>query len=472
MFDPLRNRLESVLSGLRGRGRITEQDLDASLRQIRMALLEADVALPVVKDLLAGVRERALGQEVVRSLKPGEVLVRVVHEELVRVLGGEDAQPGLELRARPPMVVLLAGLQGAGKTTTAGKLAGWLAREGRGRTVLVSTDVNRPAAMEQLVQVAGQVGAEHLPPRPDEDPVTIARDAVDAAKRMGAEVLIVDTAGRTHVDAGMMDELARIHAAVGPAETLFVVDAMAGQDAVNAARSFGEALSLTGVILTKTDGDARGGAALSVRQVTGAPIRFLGTGEKLDQLEPFHPDRLASRILGMGDVLSLVEKVEREVDQEQAAKVAGRVRDGRLDLSDFRDQLRQMLDMGGLGALLEHLPGVPAGAGLPAGADDRALRRQIAIIDSMTPGERRKPDLIDGSRRRRIARGSGTDAGEVGRLVKQFGRMRKMMRKAGRGGGLGGMLGAGAGGLAGMPGMPGQRQGGKGRGKGKGKRRR
>ena len=439
MFDSLTERLGRALADLRGRGRITEDNISDSLRQVRMALIDADVALDVVSLFLDRVRGRAVGEEVARSLKPGEVFIRIVQEELARVLGAEDDAAGLELRARPPVVILLAGLQGTGKTTTAGKLAGWLNRQQRRSVLLVSVDVHRPAAMEQLVQVASAVGAEALPPRPGEAPETIAADALKEARRRGADVLIVDTAGRTHVDTAMMAEVSRVHAALEqPAEVLFIVDAMAGQDAVQAARAFGAALPLTGTILTKADGDARGGAALSVREVTGVPIRFLGTGEKLDLLEPFHPDRMASRILGMGDVLSLVEKVEREVDQDQAARVARRMQDGRLDLHDFRDQLRQVLGMGGLAGLMQHLPGqLPGGMKLPAQAaipDDQALRHQIAIIDSMTPVERRKPDLIDGSRRRRIAAGSGTEVVDVSRLVKQFGRMRKMMRKAGKGG--------------------------------------
>jgi signal recognition particle subunit SRP54 len=438
MFDSLAERLGRALADVRGRGRITEDNIRSSLRQVRMALIEADVAVEVVAPFLDRVRARAVGDEVTRSLKPGEVFVRIVHDELARILGSADGAAGLELRARPPVVVLLAGLQGAGKTTTAGKLAGWLQREQRRSVMLVSVDVHRPAAMEQLVQVGAAVGAEVLPPRPADPPEVIAADALVAARKRSADVLIVDTAGRTHVDQAMMDEVSRVHAALdAPAEVLFVVDAMAGQDAVQAARAFGAALPLTGAILTKADGDARGGAALSVREVTGVPIRFLGTGEKLDLLEPFHPERMASRILGMGDVRSLVEKVEREVDQDQAERVAKRMQQGRLDLRDFRDQLRQMLDLGGLAGLMQHLPDqLTGGIKIPPKAvpDDRALRHQIAIIDSMTQVEQRKPDLIDGSRRRRIAAGSGTEVVEVSRLVKQFQRTQKMLRKAGRGG--------------------------------------
>jgi len=438
MFDSLSERLSRALADIRGRGRITEENVGDSLREVKRALIDADVALAVITPFLDKVRQRAPGAEVARSLKPGEVFVRIVHEELAAVLGAADGAAGLELRARPPVVILLAGLQGAGKTTTAGKLAAWLKRERRSDVLMVSVDVHRPAAMEQLVQVGTSVGAKVLDPRPQDPPELIAADALAEARRRGADVLIVDTAGRTHIDGEMMAEVSRVHAALeDPAEVLFVVDAMAGQDAVEAARAFGAALPLTGAILTKADGDARGGAALSVRQVTGVPIRFLGTGEKLDLLEPFHPERMASRILGMGDVLSLVEKVEREVDQADAERVARRMQDGSLDLRDFRDQLRQMLDLGGLAGLMAHLPGqLTGGMKLPAQGlpDDRALKRQIAIIDSMTPRERRKPDLIDGSRRRRIAAGSGTEVVDVSRLVKQFERMRKMMRKAGKGG--------------------------------------
>jgi signal recognition particle subunit SRP54 len=467
MFDSLTERLSRVLADVRGRGRISEDNVRDSLRQVRIALIEADVAIEVIGPFLDKVRERAVGDEVARSLKPGEVFIRIVQDELAQVLGASDDAAGLALRTRPPAVILLAGLQGTGKTTTAGKLARWLLAERKRSILMVSVDVHRPAAMEQLVVVGESVGAGVLPPRPEDMPETIAADALAEARRRGADVLIVDTAGRTHIDEGMMEEVSRVHAALDqPAEVLFVVDAMAGQDAVQAARAFGASLPLTGAIVTKADGDARGGAALSVREVTGVPIRFLGTGEKLDQLEPFHPGRMASRILGMGDVVSLVEKVERQVDEKDAERVAKKIQSGRLDLGDFREQLRQMLDLGGLASLMAHLPGqLPGGMQVSPQAvpDDGALRRQIAIIDSMTPLERRKPDLIDGSRRRRIAGGSGAEVVDVSRLVKQFGRMQKMMRKAGKGG-MGKML---KGGRAKPRSGPGGMPGGKPRGRSK-----
>ena len=436
MFENLTRRLGDTLQRLRGQGRITEDNVRETLREVRMALLEADVALPVVKAFVERVRERAVGQEVLRSLTPGQALVKIVHEELVQVMG-EPA--GLDLRAQPPVVILLAGLQGSGKTTTAAKLARYLA-EREGRTVmLASADVHRPAAIAQLERLAGEVGARFFPSSPEQAPEAIARAALEEARRRLVDVLILDTAGRLHVDAEMMDEIRRLHAAVAPRETLFVVDAMTGQDAANTARAFGEALPLTGVVLTKADGDARGGAALSVRQITGAPIKFIGTGEKTEALEPFHPDRIASRILGMGDVLSLVEEVQRKVDREQAERIARKVSKGGkgFDLQDFRDQLEQMTRLGGLSALLDKLPG---GARVPeavrAQMDDRQIRRMIAIIDSMTPHERRFPKVINGSRKRRIAAGSGTQVQDVNRLLKQHAQMQKMMKRMSRKGGL------------------------------------
>ena len=434
MFGSLSERLVQATRNLSGRGRLSEDNIKDSLRQLRMALLEADVALPVVRDFVAQVKERAIGEEVSRSLSPGQALVKIIHAELVSMMGPQDAV--LNLQCQPPAVVLLAGLQGAGKTTTAAKLALRLQeRDGR-KVMLASTDIYRPAAVLQLEKLAHETGAGFFPVVAEQDPREIALQALAAARVGQYDVLLLDTAGRSHIDQDMMEELRAIHQAVTPAETLFVIDAMAGQDAINAARAFSETVPLTGVVLSKTDGDARGGAALSVRVVTGAPIKFLGTGEKTDALEAFHPDRVASRILGMGDVLSLVEEVEQKLDRKNAEKLARKLRKGRdFDLADLRSQLEQMLDMGGLGALLEKLPG---GMGLPqrlAGdADEGMIRRQIAIIDSMTPAERRFPKTINGSRRRRIAAGSGTEVQTVNRLLKQQLQMQKMMKRMKKGG--------------------------------------
>jgi signal recognition particle subunit SRP54 len=441
MFDKLSSRLGAVVEGLRGRGRITEENVAETLRQVRMALLEADVALPVVKEFIDAVKARAVGLEIHRSLTPGQALVRVIHEELVRVMG-EGVRP-LNLRAQPPVVMLLAGLQGAGKTTTAAKIARWLRERDRKRVLLVSTDVYRPAAMLQLERLGQQLGIDVAPSDPSTPPVEIARRALEEARRGLYDVLLVDTAGRLHVDEAMMEEVRALSAAVQPVETLFVVDSMAGQDAVNAARAFGAALDLTGIVLTKADGDARGGAALSVRRVTGQPILFVGVGEKPDALEVFQPERMASRILGMGDVLSLVEEVTRKVDREQAEKLARKVaKGGGFDLEDLLEQLRQLEGMGGMAALMDKLPAqLAAKAGsLPQG-NEREIKRQIAIICSMTPRERRYPKLIDGSRRRRIAGGSGTQVSDVNRLLKNFLQMQKMMKGMGKGrGGLRGMV--------------------------------
>ncbi|TVS13740.1 MAG: signal recognition particle protein [Wenzhouxiangella sp.] len=432
MFDQLSKRLSGSLERLRGRGRLSEDNIREAMREVRVALLEADVALPVVKDFIAQTTQRAVGQEVIGSLKPGQALIKVVHEELKRVLGEEQAP--LLLDRQPPVVMLLAGLQGAGKTTTAGKLARLLKERHGKRVLLASCDVYRPAAIDQLETLAGQVEADFFRSSETSDAVRIASDAAAEARRRFADVLIVDTAGRLAVDEAMMDEIRRVHAAIEPAEVLFVVDSMTGQDAANTARAFHEALPLTGVVLTKTDGDARGGAALSVRQITGAPIKFLGTGEKLDGLEPFHPDRLASRILGMGDVLSLVEEVERKVDQKKARQLAGKVGKAsrRFGMDDLKDQLQQMEKLGGMGSLMDKLPGMNR---LPEAAraqmDDRQTRRMVAIINSMTRNERRYPDIIKGSRKRRIAIGSGTQIQDVNRLLKQHKQMQKMMKKVG-----------------------------------------
>lgn len=434
MFDALTERLSRAVDSLRGRGRLTDDNIADTLRQVRMALLEADVAVPVVKAFTDAVKVRALGEEVARSLTPGQAFIKIIHDELVRVMG-EPGQ-GLNLRAQPPVVILLAGLQGAGKTTTAAKLARQLVEARKKRVLLASTDVYRPAAMTQLERLAGQVGADYFTADPATPPVEIAKAAVQHARRHGHDVVIVDTAGRLHVDAAMMDEVRAVDAAVEPLERLFVVDSMAGQDAVNAARAFGEALELTGVILTKADGDARGGAALSVRHVTGKPILFLGVGEKTEALETFHPERVASRILGMGDVVSLVEQVQSQVDQEKAQKLAAKLtKGGGFDLTDLREQLQQFQNMGGLGAIMDKLPAGMLPAGGVGQVDERQIRRQIAIINSMTPGERRRPGTLDGSRKRRIAAGSGVQVQEVNRLLKQFTEMERMMKKL-KGGGL------------------------------------
>jgi signal recognition particle subunit SRP54 len=439
VFDKLSARLSAVVEGLRGRGRLTEENIGDTLRQVRMALLEADVALPVVKEFIDAVKARAIGLEIHKSLTPGQALVRVIHEELVRVMG-EGARP-INLRTQPPAIVLLAGLQGAGKTTTAAKIALWLRERERKRVLLVSTDVRRPAAMLQLERLGAQLGIDVAAASPSETPLAIATRALEEARRGVYDALLVDTAGRLHVDEEMMDEVRELAASLKPIETLFVVDSMAGQDAVNAARAFGATLDLTGIVLTKADGDARGGAALSVRHVTGKPILFVGVGEKPEALEVFQPERMASRILGMGDVLSLVEEVTRKVDREEAEKLARKVAKGKdFDLDDLLGQLRQLEGMGGVAALLDKLPAqLQAKAGnLPQG-NEKDIRRQIAIICSMTPGERRYPKTIDGSRRRRIAAGSGTHVADVNRLLKNFLQMQKMMKGMGKGG-LGRMM--------------------------------
>jgi signal recognition particle subunit SRP54 len=434
MFDMLAERLGKAVDSLRGRGRLTEENIADTLRQVRLALLEADVAVPVVKAFTEAARARAVGTDVLKSLTPGQAFIGVIHQELTRVMG--EAGRGLDLRAAPPVVVLLAGLQGAGKTTTAAKLARHLIERQRRKPLLASTDVYRPAAMTQLERLAGQVGAAYFTPPPGARPVAIARAALEHARRHQHDVVILDTAGRLHVDAAMMDEVREIDAAVGSTERLFVVDSMAGQDAVQAARSFNAALDLTGVILTKADGDARGGAALSVRQVTGKPILFVGVGEKTDALEPFHPERVASRILGMGDVVSLIEQVQASADQEKAAKLAAKLTKGRgFDFNDLREQLAEFNRIGGIQALAAKLPGQALPPGALAQVDDRSIRRQLGIIDSMTPDERRRPAIIAASRKRRIAAGAGVPVQDVNRLLKQFMQMERVMKKM-RGGGL------------------------------------
>ncbi len=435
MFDQLSGRLLKTLKLVRGQARLTEKNVQDALRDVRVALLEADVGLPVVKAFIERVRERALGVEVLESLNPGQMVVKVVHDQLIELMGG--ANEDLDLAVRPPAVVLLAGLQGAGKTTTAGKLGAWLDARNKKRVLLASVDVYRPAAIDQLRTLAGDLGIDFFASA-KHTAVEIARAAVAHARTHGYDVLIIDSAGRLHVDEEMMDEIRAVHEAVEPIETLFVVDSMTGQDAVNSASAFGAALPLTGVILTKIDGDARGGAALSVRHVTGKPIKFLGTGEKPDAFEPFHPDRIASRLLGMGDVLSLVEQAEQKVNRAKAKKIATKLAKGKgFDLEDFRDQMLEMEKMGGLTSLIDKLPGMSA---LPDQlrnqVDDRQIRRTVAIIDSMTPQERAHPAVIRGARKRRIAAGSGTQVQEVNRLLKQFTQMQKMMKKMRKKGGM------------------------------------
>ena len=428
MLENLTARLARIVKQVRGEARLTEANIEDALREVRIALLEADVALPVAKAFIAGVKARALGEEVVGSLSPGQAFVGVVHRELARLMG--EAGAGLNLAVAPPAVILMAGLQGSGKTTTVGKLARLLRAEQKKKVLVVSADVYRPAAIEQLKTVAAQAGAEFLASDPNENPVHIARRAVDFARTHYHDVVIVDTAGRLAIDEQMMREIAELEAALAPAETLFVVDAMQGQDAVNVARAFAERLPLTGVILTKLDGDARGGAALSVRHVTGKPIKFAGTGEKLTGLELFHPERMASRILGMGDIVSLVEEAHRQVDLEEAKKVAEKIRKGKgFDLEDFKAQVQQMKKMGGLAALADKLPAQLVGQINPAQLqDERQFRRIEGIINAMTPQERARPEILKASRKRRIAAGAGVPVQEVNRLLKQFEQMQQMMK--------------------------------------------
>ena len=439
MFENLSERLGAALDRLKGRGRLTEDNIRETLREVRMALLEADVALPVVREFIDRIREQATGEEVLKSLTPGQTLVKVVHDELVRVMG--ETSEGLDLAVAPPAVVMMAGLQGSGKTTTVAKLARFLAERQRKKVMVVSCDVYRPAAIDQLRTLAAEVGALYQPSSADQKPVAIARAAIAEARRQFADVLIVDTAGRLHVDEAMMAEIRDLHRELQPVETLFVVDSMTGQDAANTARAFHDALPLTGVVLTKADGDARGGAALSIRHITGKPIKFIGVGEKTEALEPFHPDRVASRILGMGDVLSLVEEVTRKVDRDKAEKLAKKVVSGEgFTLADFREQMEQMANMGGITSLLDKLPGMgQVPAAVKSQVNDREFGKLIAIINSMTPQERAFPAVIKGSRKRRIAAGSGTQVQDVNRLLKQFAQMQKMMKKM-KGGGMKKML--------------------------------
>ena len=435
MLDNLTQRLSKVVKTLRGQARLTEENIQEAMREVRMALLEADVALPVVKDFVAKVKEKAVGQEVIASLTPGQALVGVVHDELKALMGG--VHEGLDLSTQPPAVVLMAGLQGAGKTTTTGKLAKLLHEQQKKKVLVVSTDVYRPAAIEQLKTVAAQAGVGFFPSETAQKPVDIARAALDYARKHHIDVLLVDTAGRLAVDEAMMAEIKDLHAAVKPIETLFVVDAMLGQDAVNTARAFNEALPLTGVVLTKLDGDSRGGAALSVRHVTGKPLKFAGIGEKLSGLEPFHPDRMASRILGMGDILGLVEEARRGVDEEKAKAFAQKLKTGKgFDLNDFKEQIGQMRKMGGITSMLDKLPAqfAQAASQMPVGGEEKVVGRIEGIINSMTPGERSKPELIKASRKRRIAAGAGVQVQEVNRLLKQFEQTQKMMKQFSKGG--------------------------------------
>lgn len=439
MFNNLSDRLGDVLKKVRGQGRITEDNVKDTMREVRMALLEADVALPVVRAFVEQVKEKAMGEEVMKSLTPGQVLVKIVNDELVKVMG--EANEGLNLAAQPPAVILMAGLQGSGKTTSVGKLSRLLKERDKKKVMVVSCDVYRPAAIDQLETLSKEVDAEFFPSSPDQAPIAIARSALAAARKSFADVLIVDTAGRLHIDDEMMGEIKELHSEIKPVETLFVVDSMTGQDAANTAKAFNDALPLTGVILTKTDGDARGGAALSIRHITGKPIKFLGVGEKTTALEPFHPDRVASRILGMGDVLSLVEEITQKVDQDKAEKLAKKIHKGKaFTLSDFKEQMEQMNAMGGMSGMLDKLPGMgQIPDAVKAQVGDKEVRRMIAIVNSMTPQEREFPGIIKGSRKRRIAQGSGVQVQEVNKLMKQFTQMQKMMKKM-KGGGMEKML--------------------------------
>ncbi len=450
MFDNLTDRLGKTLKNLRGQGRLTEANIKETLREVRMALLEADVALPVVTDFIDRVRESALGTEVLKSLSPGQALIKIVQAELEHVMG--EANEGLNLRAQPPAVILMAGLQGSGKTTSTAKLGNFLKDTEKKKVMVVSTDMYRPAAIKQLETLAQDTGLDFFASDAAQDPVEIVNGVIDAAKRKFLDVLIVDTAGRLHIDEEMMSEIKQLHAAVEPVETLFVVDSMTGQDAANTARAFNEALPLTGVILTKADGDARGGAALSIRHITGKPIKFIGVGEKIDALEPFYPDRIASRILGMGDMLSLIEEVERKVDKKKAEKLAKKLQKGKgFDLEDFREQLQQMQKMGGVSSMLDKMPGmgnVPQS--MKDKVNDKELARQIAVISSMTMQERRYPDLIKGNRKKRIASGCGQELQDVNRLLKQFKMMQKMMKRFKKGN-MANMMRGMQGNMRGMP---------------------
>ncbi|NIN34776.1 MAG: signal recognition particle protein [Gammaproteobacteria bacterium] len=440
MFDAVSERLQRVLKDLKGQGRLTEENISSSLREVRMALLEADVALPVVKNFIEQVKARTLDKDVATSLTPGQAVIKIVNQELIALMG--ETSSALNLNVQPPAVILVAGLQGAGKTTTIAKLARHLKQKMDKKVAVVSCDVYRPAAIDQLKTLAHEVQVEFIESSTDQEPTAIAKSAVDQASKQFMDVLLVDSAGRLHIDDKMMQEISRVHAAINPVETLFVIDSMMGQDAVNAARAFNETLPLTGTIITKTDGDARGGAVLSVRHVTGKPVKFMGTGEKTDALTPFHPERIASRILGMGDVLSLIEEVEEKADKDKAEKLARKLKKGKgFTLEDFKEQLQQMRKMGGLGSMLDKLPGMSS---MPQNIDaekgNQEFTKLEAIINSMTVVERRKPDVINGSRKRRIASGSGTQIQDVNRLLKQFNQMQKMMKRMTKKGGMVKML--------------------------------
>lgn len=453
MFETLTERLTRTFKNLRGQGRLTEDNIQHALREVRLSLLEADVALPVIKEFIEQVKQKALGQEVLTELNADQAFVKIVHDELIQVMGGERAE--LNLKTQPPAVFLMAGLQGSGKTTSTAKLARYLKESENKKVMVASVDVYRPAAIHQLQVLAEQIDVSFFPAETQEKPLEIVQKALDSAKKQYMDVLLIDTAGRLHVDAEMMAEIKALHQAVDPIETLFVVDSMTGQDAANTAKAFHEVLPLTGIILTKTDGDARGGAALSVKQITGQPIKFIGSGEKIEALEPFHPERIASRILGMGDILTLIEEVERKADKQASEKLAKKLKKGKsFDLEDFKQQLLQMNNMGGITGMMSKLPGVSQM--MPQHAmkqvSDKAMAQTIAIINSMTPKERRIPKLIVGSRKKRIALGSGTQIQDVNKLLKQFEQMQKMMKKFTKPGGMQKMM-RGIGGMAGLKGM-------------------
>ncbi|MCE0724821.1 MULTISPECIES: signal recognition particle protein [Legionella] len=453
MFETLTERLTRTFKNLRGKGRLTEDNVQHALREVRLSLLEADVALPVIKEFIDQVKQRALGQEVLTELNPDQAFIKIVHDELIHIMGDERAE--LNFKTQPPAVFLMAGLQGSGKTTSTAKLARYLKESENKKVMVVSVDVYRPAAIQQLKVLAEQIDVTFFPAEANEEPLAIAKKALDTAKKQYMDVLLIDTAGRLHIDTDMMNEIKSLNQELHPIETLFVVDSMTGQDAANTAKAFHEALPLTGVILTKTDGDARGGAALSVRQITGKPIKFIGSGEKIEALEPFHPERIASRILGMGDILTLIEEVERKADKQASEKLAKKLKKGKgFDLEDFKQQLLQMNNMGGIAGMMSKLPGVSQM--MPQQAmnqvSDKAMAQTIAIINSMTPKERRIPKLIVGSRKKRIALGSGTQIQDVNKLLKQFEQMQKMMKKFTKPGGMQKMM-RGIGGMAGLKGI-------------------
>jgi signal recognition particle subunit SRP54 len=452
MFENLTERLTQAFKNITGQGRLTEDNMQHALREVRISLLEADVALSVVKEFIEKIKQQALGQEVMGSLKPNQVLIKIVHDELIHVLG--DTRADLDFKTQPPAAFLMAGLQGSGKTTSSAKLARYLKETENKKVMLVSVDVYRPAAIEQLKLLAEQLDVAFFPAETHQQPLDIAQKALDSAKKQYMDVVIFDTAGRLHVDAEMMAEIKALHNAVNPVETLFVVDSMTGQDAVNTAKAFHDTLPLTGVILTKTDGDTRGGAALSVKHIIGQPIKFLGSGEKIEALEPFHPERIASRILGMGDILTLIEEVERKTDKQTSEKLAKKLKKGHgFDLEDFKQQLLQMNNMGGVASMMSKLPGMSQ---LPQQAisqvNNKALAQTVAIINSMTPKERRIPKIIIGSRKKRIALGSGTQIQDVNRLLKQFEQMQKMMKKFTKPGGMKQLM-RGMGGMTSLKGL-------------------